>query len=415
MQDVELYRHLLGIESPWRVTKVALSVAEQRIDVSVGHERGVSFPCPECGKPCRVYDHAEERTWRHLDSCQFLTFLHARPPRVECDSHGMKQASLPWAEEHSRFTAMFERLAILVLQETSVKGATRILRISWDEAWSIEERAVRRGLARKKERKLERIGVDEKAMARGQKYCTIVCDLDRGTVEHVAEKRTQESFESFLRGLGSEGLGRIRAVAMDMWAPYIAAARATIPGADGKIVFDRFHIASHMGEAVDKVRRREHREMREDGDTTLTGSKFLWLANRENVREDDRAWFRELRGADLKTSRAWALKENLRHFWEYLTVWGAVRFWRRWYFWATHSRLTPMIKVAKMIKRHLPNVLTYFQHRITNATAEGLNSLIETVRKRAAGFRNIGNFKTAIYFHCGGLDLLPSQLPHGNA
>jgi len=414
MQDIELYRHLLGIERPWTVTRVELSVAEQRVDVWVGHERGVNWPCAECGRACQVYDHSEERTWRHLDSCQFLTLLHARPPRLECDKHGVRQAKLPWAEEHSRFTTMFERLAILVLLETSVQGATRILRISWDEAWSLVERAVARGLARKGDRRLERIGVDEKAMSRGQSYCTIVCDLDRGTVEHVAEKRTQESFESFLRGLGSEGLGRISAVAMDMWPPYIAAARATIPLADEKIVFDRYHIASHMGTAVDKVRRREHREMRAAGDETLTGSKYLWLANRENVPGDDRAWFRQLRGADMKTSRAWALKENLRHFWDYLTAWGAERFWRRWYFWATHCRLTPVIKVAKMIQRHLPNVLTYFRHRVTNATAEGLNSLIETVRKRAAGFRNIANFKTAIYFHCGGLDLHPTQLPHGN-
>jgi transposase len=414
MLDTELYRHLLGIESPWKVTKVVLSVREQKVDVWVAHPRGVEWPCPECGVPCHAYDHADERSWRHLDSCQFLTFLHARPPRLECGTHGVRQARLPWAEEHSRFTALFEKLAIMVLLETSVKGAAAILRISWDEAWTIVEKAVERGLARKGNHGPERIGVDEKAMARGQSYCTIVCDLDRGNVEHVEEKRTQESFESYLRSLGSDGLARIKVFAMDMWPPYIAAVRATVPQADEKIVFDRYHIASHMGKAVDKVRSREHRELREMGDETLTGSKYLWLWNLENVPEDDRARFRRLRAADLKTARAWAIKENLRLFWNYLTVRGAERFWQRWYFWATHSRLTPVIKVAKMIKRHLPNVLTYFRHHVTNATAEGLNSLIETVRKRAAGFRSKKHFKTAIYFHCGGLNLYPTQLPHGN-
>ena len=415
MQDTELYRHLLGIESPWVVTKVILSLKDQRVDVWVGHARGLLWPCPECGGACETYDHAEERTWRHLDSCQFLTYLHARPPRVDCGVHGIRQVGLPWAEERSRFTALFEKLAIMVLLETSVKGAAGLLRISWDEAWGIVERAVARGLIRKGERKLERIGVDEKAMSRGQSYCTIVCDLDRGNVEHVEDKRTQESLEGFLRDLGPERLEKITAVAMDMWAPYIAAVRATVLRAEEKIVFDRFHIASHMGEAVDKVRRREHRQLRAAGDETLTGSKYLWLRNLENVPEDERTRFRRLRGADLKTARAWALKEDLRHFWDYATPKGAERFWRHWYCWATHSRLSPVIKVAKMIKRHLPNVLTYFTHRVTNATAEGLNSLIETVRKRAAGFRSRAHFKTAIYFHCGGLDLFPDRLPHGNA
>ena len=251
-------------------------------------------------------------------------------------------------------------------------------------------------------------------MSRDQSYCTIVCDLESGRVEYVEDKRTQESLEGYLRGLGPERLEKITAVAMDMWPPYIASVRATVPQAESKIVFDRYHIASYMGGAVDKVRRKEHRQLQTEGDEALKGSKYLWLRNRENVPDDQRARFRRLRGADLKTARAWALKEDLRHFWSDASARGAERFWHHWYFWATHSRLTPVITVAKMIKRHLPNVLTYFTHRVTNATAEGLHSLIETVRKRAAGFRSRAHFKTAIYFHSGGLDLYPDHLLHGN-
>ena len=145
MRDVELYRHLLGLETPWTVRSVELNVPGQRVDVWAGHAEDVRWPCPECGTPLGLYDHSEERVWRHLDSCQFMTYLHAQPPRVECPTHGVRQVRLPWAEVRARFTALFERLAIDVLQETDVRGATRILRISWDEAWHILERAVERG------------------------------------------------------------------------------------------------------------------------------------------------------------------------------------------------------------------------------------------------------------------------------
>ena len=122
--------------------------------------------------------------------------------------------------------------------------------------------------------------------------------------------------------------------------------------------------------------------------------------------------FDEIKHAELKTSRAWALKEALRELWHYTSVAWATKFWKRWYFWATHSRLPPMIAAAKLIARHLPNVLTYFTHRISNAVAEGLNSRIATVQKRACGYRNRDHFKIAVYFHCGGLDLYPAHTTH---
>jgi len=123
MRDTELYRHLLGLVAPWEVSRVELSVDGGRVDVWAEHPKRTRFACPECSAELPVYDHAEERAWRHLDSCAFLTYLHARPPRVECPTHGARQASLPWAEPMSRFTVLFERLAIDVLKECDVEGA----------------------------------------------------------------------------------------------------------------------------------------------------------------------------------------------------------------------------------------------------------------------------------------------------
>src|SRR3989338_1216621 len=180
MRDTELYRQLLGLASPWTVTRVELAVKEQRVDVWAGHSEGERWPCPECGALLPGYDHTEEREWRHLDSCQFKTYLHARPPRVQCAEHGVRQVRLPWAEERARFTTLFERLAIDVLLETDVLGAARILRITWDEAWHIQARAVRRGQQAKAPRVVTQLGVDQKAAAKGHRYLTLVCDLQGG-------------------------------------------------------------------------------------------------------------------------------------------------------------------------------------------------------------------------------------------
>lgn len=411
MRDVELYRHLLGVVEPWTVERVELSVAEQRVDVWVDHREGTRWPCPECGTELATYDHADVRSWRHLDSCQFMTFLHAAPPRVRCGEHGVRQVALPWAEPRSRFTALFERLAIDVLKACDVTSATRILRISWDEAFGIMERAVARGKAAKGLRVPERIGVDEKAAAKGHTYLTLVSDLDAGTVEYVADDRTTASLDGYFEAIPVEQRTGIGAVAMDMWQPYINSVKAHLPNPEDRIVFDRFHIMGYLGKAVDTVRKREHKALRAVGDDTLTKTKYLWLYSAENLPERHHERFEALRDADLKTARAWAIKEDLRWLWDYVRRGWAERHWKRWYFWATHSRLAPVIAAAKTIHRHLQGVLNFFAHRITNAVSEGLNSKIGTIKKRAYGFRNRDHFKTAIYFHCGGLQLYPAT--HG--
>ena len=413
MQDIELYRQLLGLNTPWTVTRVELKVKEQRVDVWAGHADGVRWTCPECASDLPLYDHADERSWRHLDSCQFQTYLHARPPRVDCPAHGVRQVRLPWAEPRARFTTLFERLAIDVLQETDVQGATRLLRISWDEAWEIKRRAVARGRARQRPRVPARLGIDETAIARGQDYLTLVCDLAAGTVEYLAEERKQASLDGYFTALTPAQRAKIQAVAMDMWEPYVQSVQAHVPEADDKIVFDVFHILQHMNQAVDLVRRREHRLLRAQGDETLTGSKYLWLYGEENVPDRHRERWDELTRRrsrkKLKTARAWALKESLRDLWRCRSRHAAEEQWRWWYGWATRARLQPVLEVARMIKRHLPNVLTYFRHRITNAMSEGIAGKIQALKKAANGFRNRDNFKTAIYFHCGGLDLYPDS------
>jgi transposase len=407
MRDHELYATILGLAAPWTVERVEVDVAGGAVHVWLTRAEGAPAQCPECQVACPVYDH-REREWRHLDTCQLQTRLHARVPRVDCPAHGVGQSPVPWATPRSKFTLLFERLVIDWLREAAVTAVARQMHLSWDAVWGIERRAVARGLARRGTLHLRYLGVDEKSFQRRYEFVTVVSDLEEGRVLFVADDRKQESLEAFwAMGLTDQQRAEITAIAMDMWAPYVQATRARIPDADAKIVFDRFHCAKHLNEAVDRVRRAEQRELRAQGDTRLTGTKYTWLRNPRHF--DPKAWreFAALRASTLKVARAWALKESAANLWEYTYVGAARTFFRRWYFWATHSRLAPMIEKARMLKTHLANVLTYLKHRITNATAEGLNSKIQWIRYTARGFRNRENFKTAIYFHCGKLDLYP--------
>jgi transposase len=385
MRDIDFFAKLLSLKRPWKVARVSLSPEEREINVWLEHRRRAEFACPECRLPLPIYDHVATRRWRHLDHGECQTWLHARIPRVYCLEHGARQAAVPWALPGARFTLAFERHAIDVLLETDVLGGARLLKLSWDEAWHLMERAVERGQQRKKRRVIPYLGVDEKAVARRHQYVTLVCDLNRGTVEYLGENREKTSLDAYYASLSKKQLAGIQGVAMDMWDPYIASTLAHVPDGAKKIVFDRFHIMQHMNEAVDAVRKEENRLLMEDDFDILKGTKYLWLFAEENTPEKMAERFGWIRESNLKTARAWAIKESLRGLWSYQRKGWAELYWKQWYFWATHSRLEPVKKVARMIHNHLENVLTYFDHRITNAVSEGLNSKIQTIKKTPTG------------------------------
>ena len=295
MQDRELYRRILGIEAPWYVDSVELKLEGGEVHVYLAHQDGIDWPCPECGAACQLHDHQPERQWRHLDTCQYRTILHAEPPRSECPEHGVRVVKLAWAEPSSRFTALLEALAIEWLKAASKKAVAGLLQLSWDEIHGIMERAVQRGLQRRQAELVTQIGIDEKAFRKGHNYLTLVNDLVRGRVLYVAQDRKQSSLDGFWGTLTAEQISSIAAVAMDMWDPYIASVREHLSEAEGKIVFDKFHIAKHLGEAVDKVRRKENKILRAAGDDTLAGTRYDWLRHPARMEPKDRRAFAALR------------------------------------------------------------------------------------------------------------------------
>lgn len=407
--DSELEKHyaqLLGIGSPWAVKNVELKLVEKKVEIELGWQWGAAAQCPECGRECSIHDCAPERTWRHLDTMQFTTLIHARTPRSDCPEHGIKTMKVPWAAPHGRFTLLFERFAVeVLLASATVSQACALLGISWDTAQQIMERAVERGLDRRQLDGLRHLGMDEKSFKRGQSYITLLTDLDQGRVLDVEEERTEGAAAAVWLTLSPEQKQQVEAVAVDMWEPFIRTVQKQAPHAD--IVHDKFHVSKYLGEAVDKVRRQEHKELMAQGDETLKGTRQLWLYNPQNFSENQAKEFSALKDLQLKVARAWAAKELFSKFWEYQQEGWARRFFKDWFGWVSRSRLKPVVEVAQMLKRHLDNLLTYLKHRITNAVTEGLNSKIQSLKSAARGFRNFDNYRIRILFFCGKLNLYP--------
>jgi transposase len=315
---------------------------------------------------------------------------------------------LPWAEPGSRFTALFEAVAIHWLQHASQKAVGDQLKLSWDEVHSIMSRAVRRGLKRRKAESVRYLGIDEKAYRKGHSYLTLVNDLEGGRVLYVAEDREEKSLDGFWPTLSSIQLEQIEAVAIDMWDAYLNSLRKHLPDAESKIVFDKFHIAQHLSDGVDRVRRKENKELIAEGDRRLRGTRFQWLQNPANMDWHTARSFNQLKRSQLKSARAWALKQAAMVLFNYRSESWAYRHFHWWHGWAMRSRLEPMKKVARMMKRRLLNIITYLRHRITNAGSESINAKLQWVKYTARGYRNKQNFIDAIYFHCGGLDMSPA-------
>jgi transposase len=417
VQDRDLYARILGLAAPWEVTDVKLNAKSGEICVTVSGRRDATFVCPKCNKRCSGYDSLPRR-WRHLDTCQFKTILAADVPRVSCPEHGVIQVHVPWAESGSRFTALMEAVVIDWLRSlASIKAVAKQMRLTWDEVDGIMQRAVARGLLRRKRVKVYNVGVDETSFRKRHRYVTIVTDLDESVVLHVVDDRKQEGLDSFFRSLTPSQIGAIQTVAMDMWGPYIASTREHVPDADHKIAFDKFHVAKHLGDAVDRVRRMEHKARLADGDTVLRGTRYLWLTRRENLDDDQADEFAKLHSHSLKTSRAWALKETAMSLWKCISRGRAERHWLAWISKAVRSRLEPIKKAARMIRRHLFGILNAVTSQATNAGSESINAKVQKVKAAACGFRSPERFRNAILFHLGGLKLYPAGVSatHTNA
>lgn len=403
------YNQLLGLPGPWHVQSVLLRLEAMEVCIRVERSPDVPLQCPDCGKECPGYDRSPPRRWRHLDSMQFFTYLEAEAPRCQCPEHGVKTVEVPWAKDRNRYTLLFEAFAIEVLLACrSVKKTASLLRLDWNAVHRIMKSAVAHGLAQRDLADLRQVGMDEKMVRCGVGFASILSDLKRGTVVEIAPGRTQMAAENCWKDVSAEVREQVECAAVDMAASFKAAIRVVAPNAE--ILIDKFHVSQLVSKAVDETRRAEQAEQVAAGNTALKESRYLWLFNSENMTDLQWNRFEQVYAVAKETAKAWTLKEALVDFWQCKTTAAARRYFKEWSRKALDSGLAAMARVAKSLRKHLEAIIAYFKYRVTNAGAEALNSLIQSLQGSARGYRNFANLRVAILFFHGGLTLV--KVPH---
>ncbi len=395
----DLFARALGLEVPWQLARVTFSEEDRELHLYLDFKRGGNFSCPDCNNSeLTAYD-TQDKKWRHLDFFQHQAFLHARVPRVKCPSCGVRQVAVPWARSGSGFTLLFEALILTLVQDLPVKALARLIGEHDTRIWRVLRHYIDEARSREDYQDVHRIGIDETARKRGHQYVSLFVDLDRSRVLFTTSGKDQSTVSAFANDFVAHGGDpeAVTDVCCDMSPAFIAGVENDLP--EAKITFDRFHVMKIVGDAVDKVRRAEQKDIKE-----LKGSRYLWLRNPETLKTGQQEKLASLTQYNLKTVRAWHIRLNLRDFWN-LPPEEAEEHLKRWFFWATHSRLEPIIDAAYTIKRHWDGILRFARSRITNGILEGINSKVQIARNRARGYRSVDYFKTIIYLVAGKLNL----------
>jgi transposase len=386
------------------VSEVKIVDGEKRyFEVRVECAEKTSWTDPETKERAHIHDWRERR-WRHLDTLEYETWVVAKIPRVKLSDGKLMTVSVPWAEPGGRLTLSMEnRIIDLVFCCRTATGAAKAGHVTRAVAEGVMQRAVTRGLRRREFAPLKSVGIDEKAIRRGHRYATILTDLETGTVIDVVEGRDAQSARRLFARLPEALRKSIEVVAMDMWPAYIRAAGECLP--EALHVFDRFHIMKHLNEALDKVRRREHRDLSAAGDDTLKGTKYKWLRRYDDLRLACAVEFRRLLNHNLNTGRAWSLRELFRRFWSYRSLTWAWRFFDNWIACVRASEIKPLMRVAGMFERHAEGILNYILCRVTNAASESVNATIQSIKTAARGLPDFLSFRARILFFKGNLEL----------
>lgn len=398
MNELTLFTMALGLAKPWQVVEIKFSKEEGRLDLRIDFPKGAKFGCPSCQEAsCEVHD-TQERTWRHLNFFQYETLLHARVPRVDCGRCGVHQVEVPWARPGSGFTLLFEMLVLQLSREMSVAGVAEVTSEHANRIWRILSHYVEKARLAVDLSGFRKLGIDEFSLRKGHVYMTSFSDLEGARVIFLGEGRKKGVIREFVEDLRKREISpsRIDVVCCDMWDPYLNGLGKHISQA--AIVFDRFHVMVQINQAIERVRREEqHRN------AALKKTRYIWLKNPKNLTEKQAVQLEQLKGLDLKTARAYHIKLALARFWEIADPTEALAYLKQWYFWATHSRLSAVIKAARTIKRYWHGVVSYLNEQITNGVVEGLNSKIKTAMKRAYGFKHVGYLRTIVYLVAGKL------------
>ncbi len=401
-----LFEKALGIVDPWFVTETKFDSEEQQLDIYIDFRKGSTFNYIDSEKKdvledCKVYD-TEDKTWRHLNFFEYKCFIHCRTPRIK-NSSGKKQLVVPpWAGLQNGFTLLFEALIVTLSKDMPVLAVSRIVKESDDKIWRLLNNYVDLAKESQDFSDVKSVGCDETSKKRRYDYVSLFIDLDERRACDVTEGKSHKTVIEFKETLEKRGgkAENITDFSCDMSPAFIKGIKENFPNA--KITFDKFHIMKIINKAVDSVRKRECADQE-----ILRGKKYLFLKNRDNLTEKDLLELERLESIEninLQTIRALHIRENFQELYKESSIDCFETMLNKWYYWATHSKIPEILKVAKTIKNHWDGIVQWKTSQINNGILEGLNSVIQAIKRRARGYRTFKNYKTMIFLAIGKLN-----------
>jgi transposase len=370
------------------------------IEVSVRPRTGSAAVCSGCQLPAPGYDRLPERRFEFIPFWGFLVFFLYSMRRVNCRSCGVVVEQVPWADGKHHLTKAYMLVLARWARKLSWKETAQSFRTSWDKVHDAVEYVVHWGLEHRTLGAISAIGVDEIQYAKGHKYLTLVYQIDAGMTRllWIGKERTIASFQEFFNFLGSELTAKIEFVCSDMWQPYLRLIRKNCPQALN--ILDRFHIVAKMNDALDEVRADEARRMKQAGyQPVLKKTRWCLLKRKQNLTGRQKFRLRDLLQYNLKTVRAYLLKESFQQLWEYNSPTWAAKFLDAWCHQTMISRIEPMKKFARTIRRHRELILNYFRANkaLSSGVVEGLNNKAKVTMRKSYGFRTYPVLELALY------------------
>jgi len=382
------------------------------LEIEIRPRKGSRPVCSVCGNPGPGYDTLKIRRFEFVPLWGIAVFFLYAMRRVDCPSCGIKVERVPWAEGKNHLTTTYAWFLANWAKRLSWKETADAFQTKWDNVFRSVKMAVAWGLSNRNLDNITAIGIDEICWRKkGSKFLTLVYQIDNGykRLLWIGKDRTKKTLLSFFEEFGTDRSETLRFVCTDMWKPYLLVVAEKASQALN--ILDRFHIMSHMNKAIDKVRATEVKTLKAKGKkAVLTGSRWCLLKRPENCTENQTTKLQELVAINLKTVRAYLLKEDFQRFWDYKSVWWATKFMDDWCNRTMRSRIDPMKKIARMLRSHRSLILNWFRakEQIALGAVEGLNNKAKVTTKKAYGFKSFEVIKLALYHTLGDL---PEPLP----
>lgn len=391
-----------------KVVAFSFTDRNRRLDITVKPYKN-GCRCPECGRRGKIVrQRTEVRYWKDLPVHGIEVNLCYAPKEILCATHGRVQEDIPWAEGHARISYRFEYALLRFCQAMTQKTAAELLRIPKSTLSDLLHAIITRERADHKIRNLREVGVDEVSYRKGHKYATIVYDLSKSKVVWIGAGKKKETLVRFMKKLTPYQRDKIQFACCDMAEGYIVVIKEWLKKAT--LVIDRFHIVKKLNEAMDEVRKEEWRKVPKKEKKIFKGVRWLLFRHSSNRKKRDTRTINRLKRSNNRIYRAWLLKDEFEHFWEYAYVGAAESFLRKWSTRALKSRLEPMREFVGTLRKYQEHILPFIETGLTNARAEGINRIIGIIKNRASGFETLKALSDMIFLVVGDLDI-PGQIP----